>query len=91
MKIERHKIEIVKYEKVEDKIIKIRNQKVILDSDVYGVETKRINEAVKNNTDKFPQGYIIELTEYEKQDVVENFDHLQKVKFSPNLPKAEIR
>ena len=84
-------MEIVKYEKVEDKIIKIRNQKVILDSDVYGVETKRINEAVKNNTDKFPQGYIIELTEDEKQDVVENFDHLQKVKFSPNLPKAEIR
>lgn len=84
-------MEIVKYEKVEDKIIKIRNQKVILDSDVYGVETKRINEAVKNNTDKFPQGYIIELTEDEKQEVVENFDHLQKVKFSPNLPKAEIR
>jgi hypothetical protein len=41
---------------------------VILDSDIailYGVETKRINEAVKNNPDKFPQGYIIELTSEE--------------------------
>lgn len=53
---------------VEYRIIEIREQKVILDSDVanlYGVETKRINEAVKNNPDKFPKGYVIELTEDE--------------------------
>ncbi|MDR0606702.1 MAG: ORF6N domain-containing protein [Bacteroidales bacterium] len=46
----------------------IRDQSVILDSDVaelYGVETKRINEAVKNNPDKFPEGYIFELNQYE--------------------------
>lgn len=55
---------IVKLETVQDKIIDIRGEKVILDNDVavlYGVETKRINEAVKNNPDKFPEGYIIEL------------------------------
>ena len=55
---------IVKLETVQDKIIDIRGEKVILDSDVavlYGVETKRINEAVKNNPDKFPKDYIIEL------------------------------
>ena len=49
---------------VEDKIIEIQNQHVIVDSDVaelYGVETKRINEAVKNNPDKFPEGCIITL------------------------------
>lgn len=43
---------------VENKIITIRNQQVILDSDVaelYGVETKHINQAVRNNPDKFPQ------------------------------------
>ena len=47
---------------VEDKIIEIRHQQVILDSDVaelYGVETKRINEAVKNNPDKFPTNYLL--------------------------------
>ena len=43
-------MDIVKLEKIEDKIIIIRNEQVLLDSDVaeiYGVETKRINEAVK--------------------------------------------
>jgi len=56
--------EIVRFNQVEEKILTIRNQNVILDSDVavlYGVETKRINEAVSNNPDKFPKGYIIEL------------------------------
>lgn len=59
---------MAKYEDVENKIIEIRGEKVILDSDVaelYQVETKRINEAVKNNLDKFPVGYLVELTEVE--------------------------
>ena len=49
---------------IEDKIIEIRNQKVILDCDVatlYGVQTMHINQAVKNNPNKFPEGYIIPL------------------------------
>ncbi len=73
------------------RIIDIRGYKVILDSDVallYEVETKQINQAVKNNPDKFPAGYLIELTEIEKWEVVKNLVHLQKLKFSPNLPKA---
>ena len=48
--------------------IDLRGQSVLLDADVaeiYGVETKRINEAVKNNPDKFPAGYIIELDKTE--------------------------
>ena len=63
---------------------------MILDSDVarlYGVNTMRINEAVRNNPDKFPTGYIIELTKDEKNEVIENFDN-PKLKFSPVLPKA---
>lgn len=52
------------------------------------METKRVNEAVKNNPDKFPDGYIFELTVDEKREVVETFDHLQKLKFSPKLPKG---
>lgn len=76
---------------VEDKIIEIRNKHVIIDSDIaqlYGVETKRINEAVSRNPEKFPEGYLVELTEQEKQEVVANCDHLTSLKFSPNLPKA---
>ena len=64
---------------------------VILDCDVaklYGVETRDINKAVKNNHDKFPDGYIIELDQDEKIEVVEKFHHLAKLKFSPHLPKA---
>lgn len=53
---------------IQAKIIVMREQRVILDSDVaviYDVETKRVNEAVRNNPDKFPAGYIMELTEDE--------------------------
>jgi len=52
-------------EKIKSKIITIRGQQVFLDSDIaglYDVETKRVNEAVKNNPDKFPEGYILSLT-----------------------------
>ena len=53
---------------VEEKIITLREQQVILDCDVaelYGVETKRINEAVNNNPEKFPDGYILEVDNQE--------------------------
>ena len=43
---------------------------------------------MKNNPGKFPSGYIFELQNIEKQDVVENFHHLEKLKFSPSLPTA---
>ncbi|MDR3273545.1 MAG: ORF6N domain-containing protein [Flavobacteriaceae bacterium] len=83
-------MDIVRFEQVEEKILTLRNQKVILDSDVaelYGVETMRVNEAVKNNLEKFPEGYIFELDKNEKKEVIEIFDN-PKVKFSPALPKA---
>lgn len=84
-------MEIVKFEQVREKVITLRDQRVILDSDVaelYGVETRDINKSVKNNPDKFPEGYIFELNKNEKEEVVENFHHLAKIKFSPTLPKA---
>lgn len=76
---------------VENRIITLRDQQVLLDSDVadlYGVQTKVVNQAVRNNLEKFPEGYIFELDETEKSEVVKNFDHLQKLKFSPQFPKA---
>jgi len=65
-------VKIITYDQVNTKIIEIRNQKVILDCDVanlYQVETKRVNEAVKNNQSKFPYGYIIELDYSEWEEV----------------------
>lgn len=82
---------IITYDQVKEKIVSIRNQNVIIDSDVallYGVETKEINQAVSRNPDKFLSGYILELSSDEKNYVVTNCDHLQKLKYSPKLPKA---
>ena len=78
-------------EDVEERVLVLRNQRVLIDSDVaelYGIETKRVNEAVRNNPEKFPYGYIFVLDKYEKQEVVENFDHLNKLKFSKVQPTA---
>ena len=60
--------EVVKYEEVKDRIITLRGVPVLLDADVaqlYGVETKRVNEAVKNNPDKFPEGFLFKLDKHE--------------------------
>jgi len=76
---------------IEKSIIQLQDKYVIIDTDIailYGVETKRINEAVKNNPDKFPKGYIIQLSKKERTEVVENFDHLESLKFSSNNSKA---
>ncbi|MDR0619039.1 MAG: ORF6N domain-containing protein [Bacteroidales bacterium] len=65
-------VNLIKQSEVEKKIITLRDQKVILDSDVaelYGVETMRINEAVKNNPEKFPDGYILSLDIQEWQNL----------------------
>ncbi len=59
-------------EQVEDKIAVIRNVAVIADADVaalYGVETREINQAVRNNRDKFPSRYMFELNNSELRDL----------------------
>ena len=61
---------------VENKIITLRDQQVILANHVaelYGVETKRVNEAVKNNPDKFPEDYMFTLTSEEVKDLRSKF------------------
>jgi len=78
--------EIVRFENLQDRIIELRGQKVLLDVDVaeiYGVETKRINEAVKNNPKKFPSGYIVELDKAE-------WDGL-KSKFSTSIKGGKVK
>jgi hypothetical protein len=82
--------QFVKIENIEKKLIEIRNQKVLIDSDVaeiYGVETKRINEAVKNNSDKFPEGYLIDLTDNEWKILKSKFSTSKKGG-KTKLPKA---
>lgn len=78
--------DLVKFDDIQERIIEIRSQKMLLDADVaelYGVETKRINEAVKNNPDKFPAGYIIELDKGEWE--------LLKSKFSTSTKGGKVK
>lgn len=69
----------------------MRGYRVMLDRDlaeIYGVPTKRLNEQVKRNLDRFPEDFMFQLTESEKAEVVANCDHLANLKFSPTLPYA---
>lgn len=75
--------EIITTKDVEAKVITIRDQRVILDCDVaelYGVETKRINEAVRNNREKFPEGFIIELDNQESEVLRSRISSLEQGK-----------
>ena len=78
-------------EDVKRTILTIRGHKVILDADLarlYGVSTKRLNEQVKRNRNRFPDDFMFRLTPEEKAEVVANCDHLTNLKFSPALPLA---
>ena len=66
-------MDTLSFQDVKDKIVLFNNQSVILDyaiAELYGVQTKEINQAVKNNPKKFPPGYIISLSE---EDLRSNF------------------
>jgi len=59
---------LINFDDVNTKITTIRNQNVILDSDVatlYGVQTKEVNQAIRNNPKKFPEGYVLEISREE--------------------------
>jgi hypothetical protein len=80
---------VIPDELIMNKILLIRSLKVMIDSDLaelYGVTTKRLNEQVKRNIKRFPEDFMFQLTEQEKDQVVANCDHLKKLKFSPYLP-----
>ena len=86
-----NEIQIINTQEVENLVIELRGQKVLLDRDVamlYGVETKHVNQAVKNNSDKFPERYCFALQVSEKQYVVKNFDRMKVLKKSSVEPRA---
>jgi len=76
---------------IDARILLLRGQRVMLDADLaqlYGVATKRLNEQVKRNRDRFPADFMFQLTPDEKAEVVATCDHLGSLKFSPSLPTA---
>ena len=85
---------IVKFSDVNEKIIAIHGRQAILDSDVavlYGVETREINQAIKNNPGKFPEGYILDIALEEYKSLRSKFLILEKSgrgQHTKYLPKA---
>ncbi len=83
--------QILAVEVIENKIFLIRGKRVMIDSDIaklYGVTTKKLNQQVKRNRERFPDDFMIQLNLLEKLEVVTNCDHLKNLKYSPNLPFA---
>ena len=77
--------------KVENRILQIRGEKVIIDSDLadfYGVSTKRLNEQVKRNKERFPDDFMFKLTRAEKAEVVSACPHLEKLRRTRSMPSA---
>ena len=84
----------ISIEDVQDKIIVLNGEPVILDRDVadlYGVQTKEINQAVKNNPEKFPIGYILPVDERDLDELVKNFDRFNILKHSSVTPNEYRR
>ena len=74
-----------------NKIIILRNKKVMLDRDLaelYGVTTKRLNEQVRRNLKRFPTDFMFHITPDEKDEIIIGYDHLKTLKFSKVLPFA---
>ena len=62
--------DLITIENVKSRLMTVRGQTALLDRDVaelYGVETRIVNQAVRNNPDKFPKGYVFELDASEQE------------------------
>lgn len=67
---------------IQQRILEIRGVKTIVDADLakfYGVETKRLNEQVRRNPERFPDDFMFQLTKEEKAELVAKCDHLSNI------------
>jgi len=81
--------ELVIQGEISSKILSLRGQQVMLDKDLaelYGVETKRLNEQVKRNIERFPGDFMFQLNEKEKKELVANCDRFKNLKHSTVNP-----
>lgn len=83
--------DLVPREIIEKRIMLMRGWKVILDADLaalYGVETRKLNQAVQRNTKRFPEDFMFHLTPEEKREVITICDNLPKLEFAHQPPFA---
>ena len=73
---------------IETLILTLRDQKVILDlnlAEIYGVETRVLNQAVKRNAERFPEDFFFELTREEILRISQTVTSLANLKFSKQV------
>ena len=87
---------VLSQQEIENRIFSLRGLQVMIDRDLaelYGVETKAINQAVKRNVNRFPETFRFQLNEKETNELVTNCSRLQSLKHSKNslanLPKKQ--
>jgi len=82
---------VINEQNIQSKIFSIRDKQVMIDRDLaelYGVETKVFNQAVKRNIKRFPKMFRFQLVESEKNELVTNCDRFKTLKHSTSLPYA---
>jgi len=84
-------VEISQNNIIKERIYSLRSQQIMLDRDLadfYQIKTKALNQAVKRNEERFPEEFMFQLTQSEKEELVTHCDHLTSLKFSSKLPYA---
>lgn len=82
---------LIPVELIEKKILLIRGEKVMLDSDLaelYGVEVKHLKRQVRRNITRFPEDFMIQLSKEEYDSLRRHFGTLKRGKHSKYLPYA---
>ncbi|MBM4176244.1 MAG: ORF6N domain-containing protein [Ignavibacteria bacterium] len=82
---------VIPSEVIEQRIFLIRGDKVMIDRDLaelYDVHTKALNQAVKRNTERFPEGFMFRITKEERTVLVTNCDRFRTLRHSTSLPYA---
>lgn len=80
---------IIPAEHIHRRIFLIRGEKVMVDRDLaelYGVQTKALNQAVRRNKDRFPEGFMFQLTKHERDELVTHCDRFESLKHSTSFP-----
>jgi hypothetical protein len=85
------KRELIPVDRIAQRILFLRGQKVILDSDLadlYGIETRALKQAVRRNRNRFPNDFLFELSDREVENVVSQFVIPNRRKFGGAVPMA---
>ena len=82
---------LIPHEQIERLIFSLRGERVMIDrhlAEMYGVETRAFNQAVKRNAKRFPAEFMFQLTREERDEVITICDNLSPLRFARTMPYA---